>query len=134
MSKAKGAGAPASRRASAGSRAITSVPASRMITKVSAPAGSTTSTRQSAVSIRPLPRWPASGDEIASGRMPNTTSRPTWRESEASAGGTARLSSPPFSSLTATVRRPSPLRTDAGIRFIAGEPMKSATNMLAGLL
>src|SRR5690606_14968205 len=53
MAKANGATSPGRTSASACMRAMTSTPASRVTTKVSEPAGSTTSTRQSARAMVP---------------------------------------------------------------------------------
>jgi hypothetical protein len=134
MLKANGAIWPGRTSASARMRAMTSMPPSRVTAKVSEPAGSTTSTRQSLLTVASLPRSAPAGSVIASGRRPRMTDLPAKPVSARAAGPsgsrsdwvplTARRSAAPFELLS----------SGAVIMFIEGEPMKPATKVLAGRL
>src|SRR6266446_6353645 len=97
--------------------AVTSMPASLQKICVSAPVGSTTTTSAGT---------PSSATAKCSGRTPTTTSRPSGSSERT---GIGRCTPPP----TATAS-PVPFLAMRPVRkFIAGEPMKPATNWFAGL-
>jgi hypothetical protein len=104
----------------AGLEAVALAEDGRHDTKVSAPVGSTTTT-----SVGIVPRWVPSTSTRCSGRVPKITgcaSLPVVL-----AGAPTRV---PSASSTCTA--PFARRSVPGRKFIAGEPMKPATNRLAG--
>ncbi|MNT76898.1 hypothetical protein D3C72_2159570 [compost metagenome] len=70
---------------------------------------------------------------ICSGRMPKITSLPTNAASFALSCGSGSTTQPLSSQILTPMSLPD-CTTVAGMKFIGGEPMKPATNRLAGLL
>jgi len=132
VSSAKEASAPGAGRISGVMRASTGSPPSRSNTMVSAPVGSIISTgalmRIGAPDAPQNPRLPSA---MHSGLIPSTTSLPRkaaaasypWRRRRISSGRPAPIT---------TTGPPSSPSSRAGIVFMGGEPMKRATNRLAG--
>ena len=133
--KAKGMTWPGRTSASERMRAVTSLPPSCVTTKVSEPAGSTISTLASSISMaRALRSAPSRiGDRLGPDAEDQLLAhrQRARRDRRRRVAATSRR--PPRSSSLRTMR-PFSVAARAVIRFIAGEPMKSATNRLAGLL
>ena len=105
---------------------MTVCPAHTAVTYASWPIGSTTSTSALSVTVE---SGPAAGRHIrSSGRMPTVTS-----PSDAPAVSFDPAPSGVVMPRNVTDARPSVDASRPGTKFMRGEPMKPATNLLAGL-
>jgi hypothetical protein len=112
--------------AGGGSTAATMVSSpTRTSSRISEPSFSTTSTLELNVS-------PSGSAALArcrfSGLMPMVSCWPTWPRKRSACGPGTSISSPAF----LAVMRPLPSTIVTVAKFMAGEPMKPATNLLAG--